>query len=122
MAIGSCGGVGRSPVCLEVGLTGDGLGLDRVVVGQTDGDGMADGTLEVAGNLGGFAEVTLGRTGLNSTGHAVGDLTVDGGAMGPGVNGFFLVGLGAGDGDIKQSHPLGQVLTLCPRSVGIKML
>jgi len=70
------------------------------IIGRTAGSGTADGDATIGANVSGLNHVFVGRTGLNSTGDAFGDLVV-GGSITAGTGGVtheFDVGTQAGDG------------------------
>ena len=81
----------------DVTLVGNlvGAGTDNLLVGQAGGDGTADGTLNVSGSISGFQGIFVGHTTENSSGNAVGELSVTGGTV---MAANMTVGVSEGSG------------------------
>jgi len=95
------GSASGSLLVSDGGIAGTGVGgaLNDFNIGTTNGEGSADGAVEVVGDVSGFQNINVGVTRLDSTGNASGSLDVHGAvhANGP-TTGAFAVGTAAGAG------------------------
>ncbi len=90
-----------------IGRTGSDL-----TVGRNQGDGIADGTVSVVGGVSDFRRITVGQTGLLSTGDATGDLTTGGALITTEMPGTSInISTQAGDGAANGTAQIAMGIT-----------